>query len=195
MKPPIPVLALAAAVALLAGCGGDTPPDEAAKSASASASDDHHDHGGGDPDAPPQPTSVTLGAPVSLSGKADGEEFEVTYAVTKIDTADKADDGGKPGSGKVFVVADVEVHSYKGSHTVGPGNDDYVFSLIDKKDKEYRQSKQEVGEPLTGTVKSKKTRSGTVVFEVPESIAADGKIRLKAKGANSGDQTIIWKRS
>lgn len=192
MKPPIPVLALAAAVALLAGCGSQTPPEEAAASASAK-SEDHHDHGGGDPDAPAQPTSVTLGAPVSLSGDADGAEFEVTYNVTGIETAASADDGTKAGSGEVFVVATVEVHSYRGSHRAGPDNRDYAFSLLDKKDKGHKPAKAKVGEPLDGTVKEKKTLKGTVVFEVPKSAAETGRVRLKAAGANNGDQTIIWK--
>lgn len=192
MKPPTPVLALVAAALLLAGCAEQTPPADTGKSGSASSSD-HHDHGGGDPDAPAQPTSVTLGAPVSLSGEADGKEFEVTYAVTKLDTAAADDVGDKPDDGKVFVVATVEVHSYRGSHTAGPGNEDYVFSLLDKKDKSFKPAKAKIGDRLDGTVKKKKTLSGTLVFAVPEAAAESVRIRLKAAGANDGDQTIIWK--
>lgn len=192
MKPPIPVLALAAAVVLLTGCSDQTPSEKAAASASAE-SEDHHDHGGGDPDAPAQPTSVTLGAPVSLSGEAGGEEFEVTYTVTKLDTTAEADDGAKAGSGDVFVVATVEVHSYRGSHRAGPDNEDYVFSLLDKKDEDYKPAKHRVGKTLDGKVSAEDTLTGTVVFEVPEPVAETGRVRLKAAGANSGDQTIIWK--
>lgn len=188
MKPPTPVIALAAAALLLAGCGGQTPSPDTATSASASTGD-HHDHGGGGPDAPAQPTSVTLGAPVSLTG----EDFEVTYAVTKLDTTAAADDGDKAASGDVFVVATVEVHAYSGSHPVGPDNDDYTFTLLDEQDKDYPPVTQRVGDPLDGEVSAEDTLTGTIVFEVPKAAAENGRVRLDAAGANNGDQTVIWK--
>lgn len=191
MKPPPAVFALIAVVALLGGCGSQTPPAEAKQSTSASASD-HHDHGG-DSDAAGEPTSVTLGAPVSLSGETDGTEFEVTYAVTKLDTVAKTDDGTRAESGEVFVVATVEVHSYRGDHVVGPDNTDFVFRLLDKTDETTKPRDATVGDALGGTVTEAKTRTGTLVFTAAEDTAADSRIRLEAAGTNGGDQTVIWK--
>ncbi|GAA4896396.1 hypothetical protein LX16_1365 [Stackebrandtia albiflava] len=181
------LIGCAAAVVLVGAvtaCGGEATPPVADE-------DEHHHHGDGTVAEGSGEFDIGLGGPVSLSGDFDAISYEVTYAVTGV-TVVETDDAGEPAAeNDVLLVAEVEITGFRGDHEAGPGNTDFVFSLLDAEGREYPRSDQVVAPELVGTVEADQTLTGRVVFDVPESAAESGSVRLAAE-ANGSDLLIDW---
>lgn len=171
--------------ATLSACGG-TDPEPA-------ADDEHAHHGSDGSTVETGEFEVAVGGAVSLSGDYDAVAYEVTYTVTAVRQAEADDEGAEPAEHDIFVVAEVQVHGFRGDHDLGAANPDYTFSIVDADGTEYPQSKQVISPTLAGTVTPDQTLNGNVVFDVPEAVSESGKVRLIALGANGSDLTIDWK--
>jgi|GEM_PF-6987780 len=182
------ILAAATAALLmvtLSACGGSDPEP--------AADDEHAHHGSDGSTVETGEFEVVVGGAVSLSGDYEAIAYEVTYTVTSVGRADTDDDGTEPAEHDIFVVAEVQVHGFRGDHDLGVANPDYTFSILDADGTEYPQSEQVISPALSGTVTADQTLTGNIVFDVPESVLAGGKVRLLALGANGSDLTIDWK--